>query len=166
MEIILAAITDLSDAGDLSVSHEAKVEKINGMIKFMQDKGVRPGCKTLTKETIFSDFIMAGNDIETMNSARDIANTKMPADEFIKQWKNKHDDETRIRNKNKQRELLEKQWGEYLTPSRDRKDPETSSTISMGYNTMGTSTYQKDQQITEYEPNVSEIAMVPRPIVT
>ena len=87
VEIILAAITDLSDTGDLSVSHKAKVEKINGMIKFMQDKGVRPGCKTLTKETVFSDFIMAGNDIETMNSARDIANTKMPADEFIKQWK-------------------------------------------------------------------------------
>ena len=31
---------------------------------------------------------------------------------------------------------------------------------------MRTSTYQKDQQIIEYEPNVSEIAMVPRPIVT
>ena len=103
VEIILTAITDLSDAGDLSVSHEAKAEKINGMIEFMWDKGVRPGCKTLTKETIFSDFIMAGNDTETMNSARDIANTKMPADEFIKQWKNKHDDKTRIRNKNKQR---------------------------------------------------------------
>ena len=103
---------------------------------------------------------------ETMNLARDIANTKMPADEFIKQWKNKHDNETRIRNKNKQREPLEKWLGEYLTPSRDQKDPETSSTISMGYNTMGASTYQKDQQITEYEPNVSEITMVSRPIVT
>ena len=32
----------------------------------------------------------------------------MPTDEFIKQWKNKQDDETRTRNKNKQRELLEK----------------------------------------------------------
>ena len=61
---------------------------------------------------------------------------------------------------------MEKQWGEYLTPSRDPKDPETSSTISMGYNTMGTSTYhQKEQQITEYEPSVSEIATVPRPII-
>ena len=90
----------------------------------------------------------------------------MPADEFIKQWKNKHDDENRIRNKSKQRELLEKQWGEYLTPSRDRKDPETSSTISMGYNTTVMPTYQKEQQITKYEPNVSEIATVPRPMIT
>ena len=85
----------------------------------MRDKGVKLGCKTLTRETVFSDFQTAGNDTETMNSARDIVNTKMPACEFIKQWKNKHDDETKFRNKNKQRELLEKQWGEYLTPSRD-----------------------------------------------
>ena len=166
VEIILSAITDLSDTGDLSRSHKEKVEKINGIIKFMQDKGVKPGCKKPTRETVFSDFITAGHNTETMNTARDIVNTKMPADKFIKQWKNKHDDETRIRNKNKQRELLEKWWGEYLTPSRDQKDPETSSTISMGYNTTGTSTYQKEQQITKYEPNMSEIATVPRPIIT
>ena len=36
----------------------------------------------------------------------------------------------------------------------------------MGYNTTGTSTYQKEQQITKYEPNVSEIATVPRPMIT
>ena len=162
VEIILAAITDLSDASDLSTSREEKVEKINRMIEFMRDKGVKPGCKMLTRETVFLDFLTAGHDTETMNSARDIVNTKMPADEFIKQWEKNHDEETRIRNKNKQRELLEKQWGEYLTPSRDRKDPETSLTISMGYNTTGTSTYQKEQQITKYEPNVSEIVTVPR----
>ena len=161
VEIILATITDLSDACDLSKGHEVHVEKINRMIEFMWDKGVKPGCKTLTRETVFSDFLTAGNDTETMNSARDIVNTKMPAGEFIKQWRNKHDDETRTKNKSKQRELLEKWWGEYLTPSRDPKDPETSSTISMGYNTTGTSTYQKKQQITEYEPNISEIATVP-----
>ena len=166
VEIILAAIADLSDACDLSTSHEEKLEKINGMIEFMWDKGVKPGCKTLTRETGFSDFLAAGNNTETMKSARDIVNTKMPACEFTKQWKNKHNDETRIRNKNKQRELLEKQWGEYLTPSRDQKDPETSSTISMGYSTTGKSTYQKEQQITDYEPNVLEIATVSRLMIT
>ena len=36
----------------------------------------------------------------------------------------------------------------------------------MGYNTTGTSTYQKEQQITKYKPNVSEITTVPRPIIT
>ena len=70
------------------------------------------------------------------------------------------------KNKSKQRELLEKWWREYLTPSRDPKDPETSSTISMGYNTTETSTYQKEQQITEYEPNVLEIATLLRPMIT
>ena len=101
-----------------------------------------------------------------MNSARDIANSKMTGGKFIKQWRNKHDDEIRAKNKSKQKELWEKWWGEYLTPSRDPKDPETSSTISMGYNTMGTSTYQKELQITEYEPNVSEIATVLRTMIT
>ena len=61
---------------------------------------------------------------------------------------------------------MEKQWGEYLTPSRDWKDPQTSSIISMGSNTTGTSTYQKEQQITDYEPTVLEITTVPRPTVT
>ena len=75
--------------------------------------------------------------------------------------KNKHENKTRIRNKSKQRELLEKWWGEYLTPSTDQKDKETSSIISTE-----TSTYQKEQQITDYEPNMSEIATVPRPIIT
>ena len=32
----------------------------------------------------------------------------------------------------------------------------------MHYNTMGTSTYTKEPQITEYEPNVSEITTVPK----
>ena len=86
VEIIIAAITDLSEAGDLSTSHEEKVEKINEMIKFMRDKGVKPGSKTLTRETVFLDFITAGHNTETMKSARDIVNTKMPADKFIKQW--------------------------------------------------------------------------------
>ena len=36
----------------------------------------------------------------------------------------------------------------------------------MGYNTMGTSTYTKELQITEYEPNVSEITTVPKTMIT
>ena len=166
MEIITTAITDLSEAENLSVSYEDKAEKINIMIEYMWEKGVKPSCKTLTGETVFSYFITAGHDTGTLESARDIVNTKMPVDEFVKQWRNQHDNERRNRNKSKQRELLEKRWGENFTPSRDWKDPETSSVISMGSNTTGTSTYQKEQQITDYEPNVSEISTVSRPTVT
>ena len=36
----------------------------------------------------------------------------------------------------------------------------------MGYNTSGTSTHPKELQITKYEPNVSEIATVPRTMIT
>ena len=59
----------------------------------------------------------------------------MPAGEFIKQWRSKHDDETRAKNKSKQRELLEKWWGEYLTPSRDPKDPENKLNYLHGFTT-------------------------------
>ena len=52
VEIIYTAITELSGAEDPPVSHETEVDKINGMIKFMWEKGVKPGCKTLTGETI------------------------------------------------------------------------------------------------------------------
>ena len=150
----------------MTKEHETYVEKINGMIDFMCKRGVKPGFKTLTRETKYSDFIYTENNAETMNSARDIVNSKMKRDELVKQWKIKHDREVRAKNKAKQREVWEKWWGEYLTPHRGPKDPETSSTISMGYNTTGTSTYTKEPQITEYEPNVSKIATVPRTTIT
>ena len=92
----------------------------------------------------------------------------MNGDELVKQWKTNHDREIRAKNKAKQREIWEKRWGEFLTPHREQKDPEMSSTISMGYNTMGTSTstYTKEPRITEYEPNVSEITTVPKTTIT
>ena len=166
VEILLGAITDLSDACDLTKEHKTYVEKINGMTDFMRKRGVKPGCKTLTRETKYSDFTYAENEVETMNSARDIVNSKMKGDKLVKQWKIKHDGEVRAKNKAKQREIWEKWWGDYLTPHREPKDPETSSTISMGYNTMVTSMYTKEPPITEYEPNVSEITTVPRTTIT
>ena len=36
----------------------------------------------------------------------------------------------------------------------------------MGYNTTGTSTYQKEHRITDYEPNMSEITTVPQSMIT
>ena len=36
----------------------------------------------------------------------------------------------------------------------------------MGYNTTGTSMYTKEPRITEYKPNVSEIATVPKTTIT
>ena len=166
VEIILGAISELSDVCDLNKNHETYIEKINGMIDFMHKRGVKPGCKTLTRETKLSDFTYTENDAETMNSARDIINSKMNGDKLIKQWKIKHDREVRAKNKAKQREIWEKWWGEFLTPHREPKDLETSSTISMGYNTMGTSMYTKELRITEYKPNISEIATVPKTTIT
>ena len=84
VDIILGAITDLSDVCDLSKNHETYVEKINSMINFMHESGIKPGCKTLTRETKLSDFVYAENAGETMNAARDIINSKMKKDDLIK----------------------------------------------------------------------------------
>ena len=144
VDIILGMITNLSDVCDLSKNHETYIEKINSMINFMHERGVKPGCKTLRRETKLSDFVYTENNAETMNAARDIINSKINGDELVKQWKTNHDGEIRAKNKAKQREIWEKWWGEFLTPHREQKDPETSSTISMGYNTTETSTYTKE----------------------
>ena len=82
---------------------------------------MKPGCKTLTREKKYSDFTYAENNTETMNSVRDIVNSKLKGDELVKQWKIKHDGEVRAKNKAKQREMWEKQWGDYLTPHRKIK---------------------------------------------
>ena len=95
VDIILSMITDLSDVCDLNKNHETYIEKINGMIDFMRKRGVKPGCKTLTRETKFSDFTYSENNTETMNSTRDIINSKMNGDELVKQWKTNHDGEIR-----------------------------------------------------------------------
>ena len=108
VDIILGVITDLSDVCDLSKNHETYVEKINSMINFMCERGVKPGCKTLTRETKFSDFTYTENDAEIMNSGRDIINSKMNRDELVKQWKTNHDREIRAKDKAKQREIWEK----------------------------------------------------------
>ena len=97
VDIILGAITDLSDACDLSKNHETYVEKINSMINFMRKRGVKPGCKTLTRETKFSDLTYAENNAETMNLARDIVNLKMNRDKLVKQWKTNQDREIRAK---------------------------------------------------------------------
>ena len=166
VQTITTAITDISEAENPSVGYENKIDKINGEIEFIGEKRVKPSCKILSGDTVFSGFQTAAKDTTTMDSARDIVNTKMSADEIVKQWRNQHDNEILSRNKSKQRELFEKRWGEYLTPPRHPKDPETSSVISMGSNATATSAYQKEQRITGYEPNVLEITTVHRPIIT
>ena len=49
VDIILGMITDLSDICDLNKNHKTYIEKINGMIDFMHERGIKPGCKTLTQ---------------------------------------------------------------------------------------------------------------------
>ena len=58
------------------------------MIKFIREKRVKPSCKILSGNTVFSDFQTAAKDTSTMDTARNIVNTKMSVDKIIKQWRN------------------------------------------------------------------------------
>ena len=108
VQTITTAITDISEAENPSVGYENKIDEINGVIEFIREKRVKPSCKILSGDTVFSDFQTAAKDTTTMDSARDIVNTKMSADEIVKQWRNQHDNEIRSKNKSKQRELFKK----------------------------------------------------------
>ena len=146
VKTIISAVIDVSQVENPSVNYKEKVDVINGVIKFIREKEVEPSCKLLLKETLFIDFMTAAEDVTTMDSAKGIANTKVPAEEFIKEWRNQHNNIIRSKNKMKQKEYLEKRWGGYLLPpTRDQKDPEMNSVISFGSNTTETSTCQKQQ---------------------
>ena len=113
-----------------SVAYKEKVDVINRVIEFIREKGVKPSCKLLPEETVFTDLTTAADDVTMMDLARGIANTKMPADEFVKQWRNQYDNEIRHRNK-----LKQKEWGGYLLPPpREPKNPKTSLVISLTMN--------------------------------
>ena len=63
---------------------------------------MKPSCKILSGDTVFSDFQTSAEDTTTMDSARDRVNTKMSVDKIVKQWRNQHNNEIRSRNKSKQ----------------------------------------------------------------
>ena len=71
VETITTTITEVSEAENQSVGYKEKVDTINGVIEFIKEKGVKPSCKLLSGETIFMDFTTAGEDLTTMDSARD-----------------------------------------------------------------------------------------------
>ena len=108
VQTITTDITDISEAETPSVGYENKIDEINGVIEFIREKLLKPSCKILSGDTVFSDFQTAAKDTTTMDLAWDIVNTKMSVDEIVKQWRNQHDNEIRSRNKSKQRELFEK----------------------------------------------------------
>ena len=61
---------------------------------------------------------------------------------------------------------MEKRWGKYfLPPSKQQKDPDTSSVFSYNSNATEASTNQK-QQVTSYEPNIPEKTTIQRPTIT
>ena len=91
VQTITTAITDISEAENSSVGYENKIDEINGVIEFIRENRVKPSCKILSGDTVFSDFQTAAKDTTTMDLARDIVNTKMSVDEIVKQWRNQHD---------------------------------------------------------------------------
>ena len=139
---------------------------INAVVEFIREKHIKPSCKNLLDNTLFTDFITTAENETTINSARSMVENKTSGAEFIKDWKAQYDTIVRNKNKEKQKENMEKRRGGYLLPSsREQKDTDMSSVISYKSNITETSTCQK-QQITYYKPSVSEITTIQRAPIT
>ena len=120
----------------------------------------------LSEDTLFTDFNMASKDEATMKSTRSTVESKRPSDEFINEWKEQHSGTMQNKNKEKQSEMMEEKLGWiFPTPSKQHKDPNTSSVLSYDSNITEVSTNQ-NQQITSYKPNISEITTIQRPPIT
>ena len=65
VQTITTAITDISEAENPSVGYENKIDEINGVIKFIRENRVKPSCKILSGDTVFSDFQTAAEDTTT-----------------------------------------------------------------------------------------------------
>ena len=127
VETIIKAVMDVSQAENPSTKTQENVDTINGVVRFIREKHIKPSCKLLSDKTIFTDFTAAG-DKATLNLASSMVETKIPVDKFVKDWKEEHNTKVRFRNKVEQREYMEKRWGGHLLPSsREQKDPDTSS---------------------------------------
>ena len=149
-------MTDVSQAEHPSIKDQENIDVINGLVEFIREKHVKPSCKVLSDETIFTDFITAAGDKATMNSARSAVETKISVEKSVKDWKEQHETIARNSTKVKQREYIKKRWRAHLLLSpREQKDKEMSSVISFDSNITEASTGQKQQQITNYKPNVS-----------
>ena len=155
-ETIIKAVTNVSQAKHPSIKDRENIDVISGVVEFIREKHIKPSCKVLSDETIFTDFITAAVDEAIMNSARSAVETKISVEKSVKDWKEQHDTIARNSNKVKQREYMEKRWrGHLLLSPREQKDPDMSSVISFDSNIMEASIGQKQQQITNYKCNVS-----------
>ena len=67
-----------------------KTKSINTMVQFIRGKNIKPSCKKLSEDTLFTAFNMASEDEATMNSTRSTVESKRPSDEFINEWKEQH----------------------------------------------------------------------------
>ena len=78
------------------------------MVEFITEKHIKPICKKLSNDTIFTNFTTAADNETTMNTIRNLVNTRTPAEEFIKEWKEQYDNMVRNKNRLRHRDYMEK----------------------------------------------------------
>ena len=90
VETILKGVTEISDAENPVANAWDQIYVINTMVKFITGKNIKPSCKKLSEDTLFTDFNMVLEDEATMNSARSTVESKRPSDELVNEWKEQH----------------------------------------------------------------------------
>ena len=83
VQTILKGVTEISDAENPIASAQNQIDVINTVVKFIRGKKIKPSCKKLSEDILFTDFNTAFEDETTMNSTRSTVESKRPSDEFI-----------------------------------------------------------------------------------
>ena len=101
-------MTDISEAENPATNAREQIDTINTVVKFKRGKHVKPSCKKLSDDTLFTDFNTTSEDETTINSERNTVENKTPAEEFINKWKKQHHIIVRNKNKEEEKEMMEK----------------------------------------------------------
>ena len=129
VKTIIDKIDSVTNREEHNANVDQEVDEINGLIELMRERNVHPKCKRLYKGTIEGDFISAGEDENTLRTAKEILDNQVNMEMAITEWRENARSNARSRNRDKYKE----QWGKKyanLPTLRTAKDPETGSEAS------------------------------------
>ena len=75
VETIFKGVTDISEAENPAANAREQIDAINTVVEFIREKHVKPSCKKLSDDTLFTDFNTASEDETTINKHSGKQNT-------------------------------------------------------------------------------------------
>ena len=136
------------------VKVDDKINEINNVIKFMNNKKVFPKCKPLDSEPSAEQFITTNNDEGTMAAAHQVLSNNIPDDQIMAVWRKHREACRKSKDKDKMFDQMNSRYTNLLnsfkTPRRTYRDPKTN--LEASFAPPITSSYQKTTQSHSKQP--------------